>query len=189
MKLSRLFEGILRENNEFYHGSPYHFEKFDMTKVGSGDGLSKFGFGLYFADNKNTAVYYAKELSKGENRLNGFNLYTVKLIGIDRFLPWEEEIPLNIHECVISGLIDLGKDNDAETMQQEYEDYGTTWSLRSTYEILEHMLGGKRTVTEFLHDCGVYGAIAQSSAHEDNVYTAFSDDIIKIIDIEKLNSI
>jgi hypothetical protein len=31
----------------FYHGSPYSFDKFDMNKIGTGDGLNKYGFGLY----------------------------------------------------------------------------------------------------------------------------------------------
>ena len=39
---------LVEESRNFYHGSPYAFDKFDMNKVGTGDGLNKYGFGLYF---------------------------------------------------------------------------------------------------------------------------------------------
>ena len=34
-----------------YHGSPYDFERFDMSKIGTGEGAQAYGHGLYFAEN------------------------------------------------------------------------------------------------------------------------------------------
>jgi hypothetical protein len=43
-----------------YHGSPYLFNKFDINKVGSGEGAQAFGHGIYFAENPEIAKEYAK---------------------------------------------------------------------------------------------------------------------------------
>lgn len=43
---------------EAYHGSPHKFDKFDLSKVGTGEGAQAFGYGLYFADNPVVAKSY-----------------------------------------------------------------------------------------------------------------------------------
>ena len=49
-----------------YHGSPHKFDKFDMSKLGSGEGAQAYGHGLYFADNVDVAKSYADVLGKSE---------------------------------------------------------------------------------------------------------------------------
>lgn len=46
-----------------YHGSPYLFNKFDINKVGSGEGAQAYGHGMYFAENPKVAEDYAKKLA------------------------------------------------------------------------------------------------------------------------------
>jgi hypothetical protein len=41
-----------------YHGSPYKFDKFDMSKIGTGEGAQAYGHGLYFAENPKVAESY-----------------------------------------------------------------------------------------------------------------------------------
>jgi hypothetical protein len=41
-----------------YHGSPYLFEQFDPTKVGSGVGKNAFGQGTYFSESQDVAKEY-----------------------------------------------------------------------------------------------------------------------------------
>ena len=41
-----------------YHGSPHDFDKFDMSKIGSGEGAQAYGHGLYFAENEGVAKWY-----------------------------------------------------------------------------------------------------------------------------------
>jgi hypothetical protein len=41
-----------------YHGSPHNFDKFDITKIGTGEGGQAFGHGLYFAGNEDVAKSY-----------------------------------------------------------------------------------------------------------------------------------
>jgi len=46
-----------------YHGSPHDFDRFDMSKIGTGEGEQAFGHGLYFAENPGTAEYYRNYIS------------------------------------------------------------------------------------------------------------------------------
>lgn len=46
-----------------YHGSPYDFDKFDASKIGTGEGNQSFGHGLYFAGAEPTAKYYRDVLA------------------------------------------------------------------------------------------------------------------------------
>jgi hypothetical protein len=43
-----------------WHGSPHKFDKFDMSKIGTGEGNQSYGRGLYFAENPTVAKEYAK---------------------------------------------------------------------------------------------------------------------------------
>ncbi len=47
-----------------YHGSPHDFDKFDMSKIGTGEGAQAYGHGLYFAEREGVAQSYRKNLSK-----------------------------------------------------------------------------------------------------------------------------
>lgn len=48
-----------------YHGSPHDFDRFDLSKVGSGEGAQTYGRGLYFAEEPNVAMTYREQLSEG----------------------------------------------------------------------------------------------------------------------------
>jgi hypothetical protein len=45
-----------------YHGSPHKFNKFDMSKIGTGEGAQAYGHGLYFAEAPDVAKSYAEKL-------------------------------------------------------------------------------------------------------------------------------
>lgn len=47
-----------------YHGSPHDFDKFDISKIGTGEGAQAYGHGLYFAENEGVAKQYADDLAK-----------------------------------------------------------------------------------------------------------------------------
>jgi hypothetical protein len=49
-----------------YHGSPHDFERFDVSKIGSGEGVQAFGYGLYFAGKREVAEHYRDKLSQGD---------------------------------------------------------------------------------------------------------------------------
>lgn len=47
-----------------YHGSPYDFEQFDTSKIGTGEGAQAYGHGLYFAEHEPVAKGYRDRLGK-----------------------------------------------------------------------------------------------------------------------------
>lgn len=46
-----------------YHGSPYRFNRFDPTKIGSGEGAQSYGYGHYVAESPKVADEYRMMLS------------------------------------------------------------------------------------------------------------------------------
>lgn len=46
-----------------YHGSPAIFDKFDIKKLGSGEGAQVYGHGMYFAENPAVAKEYQNRLA------------------------------------------------------------------------------------------------------------------------------
>lgn len=55
---------IKEEIDKLYHGSPHSHNKFDISKVLTGEGNISFGWGLYFTDSEAIARHYANSLSK-----------------------------------------------------------------------------------------------------------------------------
>jgi hypothetical protein len=56
-----------------FHGTPHDFEKFDLSKIGTGEGAQAYGHGLYFAENERIAKHY-------KDKLAGMRSSTVKRI-------------------------------------------------------------------------------------------------------------
>jgi len=50
-----------------YHGSPHDFDKFDLNKIGTGEGAQAYGHGLYFAESEGVAESYRSKLSTSKN--------------------------------------------------------------------------------------------------------------------------
>lgn len=49
-----------------YHGSPHSFDRFDISKIGTGEGAQAYGHGLYFAEAEDTARNYRNALARPE---------------------------------------------------------------------------------------------------------------------------
>lgn len=54
-----------------FHGSPHKFSKFDMSKIGTGEGAQAYGHGLYMAESPKVAKEYADKLAQGKPYLDG----------------------------------------------------------------------------------------------------------------------
>ena len=54
-----------------YHGSPHKFDKFDSSKIGTGEGAQAYGHGLYLAESPNVAKTYQPRSPKFEEKLIG----------------------------------------------------------------------------------------------------------------------
>lgn len=47
-----------------YHGSPHKFDRFDVSKIGTGEGAQVYGHGLYFTETPSVAAHYRNVLSR-----------------------------------------------------------------------------------------------------------------------------
>ena len=58
-----------------YHGSPHDFDKFDLSKIGTGEGAQAYGRGLYFAEHEGVAKGYRDKLSDaGQGKMYEVNI-------------------------------------------------------------------------------------------------------------------
>jgi hypothetical protein len=56
-----LFPASIRQSTiRAFHGSPHVVDKFDLSKAGTGEGVQSYGWGLYFAEEKDVAETYRK---------------------------------------------------------------------------------------------------------------------------------
>ena len=54
----------VRQTIRAYHGSPYDFDRFDASTIGTGEGNQAYGHGLYFAENEDIAYGYRDNLGR-----------------------------------------------------------------------------------------------------------------------------
>lgn len=47
-----------------FHGTPYDFDAFDLSKIGTGEGAQSYGHGLYFAEDQKIAQTYREKLTR-----------------------------------------------------------------------------------------------------------------------------
>ncbi len=56
-----------------FHGSPHRFDRFDMSRIGTGEGAQAYGHGLYFAGNEGVARSYRDALTAKVDPRTGIN--------------------------------------------------------------------------------------------------------------------
>lgn len=70
-------QGLMEKPNfnpiRAYHGSPHDFDKFDLSKIGTGEGAQSYGHGLYFAENPIVAEEYKRQLSRNKTNFSSAN--------------------------------------------------------------------------------------------------------------------
>ncbi len=101
-----------------YHGSPHDFDKFDLSKIGTGEGAQAYGHGLYFAENPKVAESYSHPVEPGSPAagigLKGGSRYEVSINAHpDEFLDWDK--PLSEQHPKVREAISklaIGKTND-----------------------------------------------------------------------------
>ena len=84
-----------------WHGSPHRFDQFTTDAIGSGEGQQAFGWGLYFADQKEVADHYKEILAKkGEGAV-----YRVDLAPTDAdYLQWDlpvDKQPAKVRQAIM----------------------------------------------------------------------------------------
>lgn len=62
-------KGTVNALQTVYHGSPHKFDRFDASKIGTGEGAQSYGHGLYLAESPGVAGSYQRKLSESLNPL------------------------------------------------------------------------------------------------------------------------
>jgi len=53
-------------NSRAFHGTPHKVDRFSLDKIGTGEGVQAYGWGLYFAESKGVAKSYKEKLTHGK---------------------------------------------------------------------------------------------------------------------------
>ena len=87
-----------------YHGSPHSFDRFDISKIGTGEGAQAYGHGLYFADNEGVAKSYRDALTGGKwtyaGQPSSENWDASALDYLDRKVVNEQGMPAAFNEAI-----------------------------------------------------------------------------------------
>ncbi len=72
--MADLFSEAQKQKEEVYqqavwHGSPHRFSAFTLAHIGSGEGAQAYGWGLYFAGNKQVAEWYREQLAYDPDKM------------------------------------------------------------------------------------------------------------------------
>jgi hypothetical protein len=89
-----------------FHGSPHDFDRFSMSKIGTGEGAQAYGQGLYFAENEGIARGYRDALTDPD-------AVPLQFDGRPVNTPWNEEIRERWPDY-FSGL----SEDDADAMEE-----------------------------------------------------------------------
>lgn len=68
----------MNDTEIFYHGTCHLFDKFSLSHLGSGEGKSKFGQGIYITSSYKTAALYASKAAKANGKECCY-VYTVEV--------------------------------------------------------------------------------------------------------------
>ena len=108
-----------------FHGSPYDFDAFDISRMGTGEGAQVYGPGLYFAESEDVAREYRDALSRNLQsfddppRFKAFGDQEAKFIA-----PNEAQAIVNQGETAIRRRIERIDDEVARLREQSASDPG-----------------------------------------------------------------
>lgn len=148
MKLNEIIENEIKsifEGIEVYHGSDKKFDTFDMSRVGTGDGKSLGGWGIYFSDNPEVSKrYYLPSGQLKQHEIRNGNYFDLDAI-------------IDDGDRIMRGLQKLGvDDSQIEEFQTDFLDYGDVTN-KQAYDWLAYVLGGEKEASLFLKSLGYIG--------------------------------
>jgi hypothetical protein len=150
-----------------FHGSPYNFDKFSTSKMGSGIGQQEDGWGIYLTDNKEATKNYGKYIYET-------TLFKNKSLGEYNFIDLKKPVKKDIVTKILKAVYKkYNKDFDIIEFNQYY-DYIKDKSLPKVdfndydlvefdyagylfYKTLSRILGGDKNASLFLLDNGIDG--------------------------------
>lgn len=190
IKFKELYEQI-DISKTLYHGSPYDFSNFDMSKIGSAQGDQKYGYGIYLTDNKKLAIHYAIKESLPKDK-NALNLYTVKC-DARRFFDWNDQIHA-IYQDILDSFEEIGMEGSAEEMRENGPENGYEMMTfkefydTMSYDFEDEQKGLNKFLIDYINIYGTYtGDHFYSNDYPGKIYTAFTTNVLLILDKQKVN--
>jgi hypothetical protein len=144
-----------------YHGSPHLFEKFDPSKIGTGEGAQSYGYGLYFGEVPNTAKIYQPRDENFEKMLMQKYSQAEKAGDHAAMSIYEDFLVHKSPDEVRESLADLGfegkdlanaqKALDFATKQYQKQKAGALYEVHIPDEHIDKMLNWDRPLSEQPH--------------------------------------
>jgi hypothetical protein len=123
-------EGAIRANSfRAFHGSPHTFDRFDLSKIGTGEGAQAYGHGLYFAQSEDVARGYRDALTPDFRQVLSY-------AGPDRARNAASMLAADIPEKdILSALADLGAASPEDALSQGRDILNSARNAGSMYEV------------------------------------------------------
>ena len=93
-----------------WHGSPFNFDRFSLEHIGSGEGAQVYGWGLYFAGEKEVSEWYRKKEARKRGSQNKGQLYQVDIPdeADGNYLLWDKEVTKEQAERIAKAMLEKG---------------------------------------------------------------------------------
>ena len=178
---------------KFYHGTCHLFKEFSLSFLGTGEGKSKFGQGIYVTSSYATAALYAAKARKA-NGLDKYYVYTVEI----------PEITADNHifSCkpVNESVIERAEKVIGETIPEEVKEAGKLFRkyignlLTGQRGTVKKMMGkadadAENATSEFLDKIGLDYLVwpqSQTKPDGDTNRAVLNEGKIKILKIEQV---
>ena len=177
-----------------YHGSCYLFDEFSLEFLGSGEGKSKFGHGIYITSSYKTAALYAAKAAKANGKDSCY-VYTVEvpLLTDDNHIfsckPVNAEIAQRVEEAIGEAIPDEAK--SVGKLFRKYLGNLLTGQRTTIKKMMSKAdIVAENAVSEFLNKIGiVYLAWPQSQTKPDGDTNraVLNENYIRIVKVEQVD--
>lgn len=130
--------GSLVGSIRVYHGSPHKFDKFDMSKMGTGEGAQAYGHGAYFADNPAVAQAYQPRDPKFEDNVMRLYKNAERAGDYDSMAVYERYLLHDTPDSVAQYVKEAAEEGgDARKLQQAHEAAKRAWERQASGALYE----------------------------------------------------
>lgn len=178
---------------KFYHGTCHLFTEFSLSFLGTGEGKSKFGQGIYVTSSYATAALYAAKAGKA-NGLDKYYVYTVEIPALT------DENHLFSCKPVNASIVERTENVIGESIPDEVKEAGKLFRkylgnlLTGQRGTVKKMMGkadamAENAASEFLDKIGVDYLVwpqSQTKPDGDTNRAVLNEKKIKILKIEQV---
>lgn len=195
---------------KLYHGSKYLFNRFDINKVNTGQHSQDFGYGLYFTSDKDTAIFYANELSNTKTPIEKYNDIIIKNKKNELLIQYLSENKIVSAKRILNDLINQKIGHVEEWLQLQkaldiVQRYGYLYTVsanganfitKDEYTVMKHKLNLsdkemnnvllKQGYNGIIYKINSFGLNKNSNFEKEYNVVIIDDKIINILNTEKI---